>query len=225
MSQQARPAGAQAPAPRESTSRRDGEKKDTAEMYSPLDPKLLVSGIESVSNNVFGFFQQTFTIPFQNLPKFFDDREVLKSHIFRLDGEMKGLQQQLVLAEHALEATKAERARSAADTMRHWRQHRREVEKLKEDQAELLTGLQELRAQSDAKEMDHATELSRVREALSAAKREAVELRIQLAEAQSTLADSQAQVTTLQKQVERLGGVVEKAEENGSPRANGEQLD
>ena len=35
---------------------------------------------------MFGFFQQTFTIPFQNLPKFFDDREVLKSHIFRLDG-------------------------------------------------------------------------------------------------------------------------------------------
>lgn len=84
-----------------------------------------------MGNNLFGFFQQTFTIPFSNLPQWMDDREALRRHIFALDGElfinprlgprvkrswahrgaatageMKGIKDQLLLAHNAVEATK-----------------------------------------------------------------------------------------------------------------------
>jgi chromosome segregation ATPase len=61
-------------------------------------------------------------------------------------GEIRELKAALAKAESALEASKLERARSAVETMKHWRQHRREVEKLRDDQGALMASVGDLRA-------------------------------------------------------------------------------
>ena len=91
------------------------------------------------------------------IPTFLDEREMLRARLHELEerlrnveaaasGEIRELKAALAKAESALEASKLERARSAVETMKHWRQHRKEVEKLRDDQSALMASVGDLRA-------------------------------------------------------------------------------
>jgi hypothetical protein len=98
--------------------------------------------------------------------------------------EVKALKLALAKAESALEASKLERAKSAVETMRHWRQHRKEVEKLKDDQAALLAAVSDLKtARQEAAQLRVERDAARAQAEMLAA-RVAV-LEGQLAQARS----------------------------------------
>lgn len=110
------------------------------------------------------------------IPTFLDEREMLRARLHELEerlrnvesatgGEIRELKAALAKAESALEASKLERARSAVETMKHWRQHRREVEKLRDDQSALMASVGDLRtvrAEADKLRAERDAAISRV---------------------------------------------------------------
>ncbi len=90
------------------------------------------------------------------IPTFLDEREMLRTRLHELEGRLRGVEEAsagevkelklaLARAESALENSKLERAKAAVETMKHWRTHRKEVEKLREDQAALLAAVSDLK--------------------------------------------------------------------------------
>lgn len=163
---------------------------------NPFTPGGFLRILEDMSAPVRDFFSRTvLPMTLVPIPTFLDEREMLRARLQELEGklhdveenssaEVKALKLALAKAESALEASKLERAKSAVETMRHWRQHRKEVEKLKDDQAALLAAVSDLKtARQEAAQLRVERDAARAQAEMLAA-RVAV-LEGQLAQARS----------------------------------------
>jgi hypothetical protein len=103
------------------------------------------------------FAKNILSVSLVPIPTFLDEREMLRNRLHELEerlrnvevansAEIRELRASVARAEAALEGSKLERAKSAVETMKHWRQHRREVEKLRDDQGALMASVGDLRA-------------------------------------------------------------------------------
>lgn len=154
-------------APRARAAPRAAGPRQGAEQRSPQTPRFVPLALacrltrppaaQDFSSPVRDFFSKNVLgMTLVPIPTFLDEREMLRARLRELEdrlrsveaangGEIRELKALLAKAESALEASKLERARSAVDTMKHWRQHRREVEKLRDDQAALMASVGDLR--------------------------------------------------------------------------------
>ncbi len=122
------------------------------------------------------FSKNVFSVSLVPIPTFLDEREMLRARLRELEERLhkleassadtiRELRAAVARAEGALEASKLERAKSAVETMKHWRQHRREVEKLRDDQGALMASVGDLgavRSEADAARRERDAALARV---------------------------------------------------------------
>lgn len=125
---------------------------------NPFSPQGFLKALEDMSAPVRDFFSRSvLPMTLVPIPTFLDEREMLRNRLHELEDRLAGVEEStsseakalklaLAKAESALEASKLERAKSAVETMRHWRQHRKEVEQLRADQAALLAAVSDLKA-------------------------------------------------------------------------------
>jgi hypothetical protein len=125
---------------------------------NPFSPQGFLRALEDMSAPVRDFFSRgVLPMTLVPIPTFLDEREMLRNRLHELEDRLAGVEESssseakalklaLAKAESALEASKLERAKSAVETMRHWRQHRKEVEQLRADQAALLAAVSDLKA-------------------------------------------------------------------------------
>ena len=125
---------------------------------NPFSPQGFLKALEDMSAPVRDFFTRSvLPMTLVPIPTFLDEREMLRNRLLELEDRLAGVEESsaseakalklaLSKAESALEASKLERAKSAVETMRHWRQHRKEVEQLRADQAALLAAVSDLKA-------------------------------------------------------------------------------